>query len=234
MTRSKRGQSLSVARRITLTAVFAALAFSAIFLFRFNVGTFLTFDLKDSIITLSGLLLGAPTAFSVSLLVAMLEFAVDNDTGWYGLVMNFASSAVFSVVCATVYRYRKKLSGAILGLILAVLSMVLTMLMLNLLVTPLYTGFPRAQVVGMIPTLLLPFNVIKGLVNAALVLVLYKPIRRALHAARLLPHSYTTEEDVGKGKRAWVSLAVSIAGILVLIGAIAAFILLLRGHIDLG
>ena len=234
MTRSKRGQSLSVARRITLTAVFAALAFSAIFLFRFNVGTFLTFDLKDSIITLSGLLLGAPTAFSVSLLVAMLEFAVDNDTGWYGLVMNFASSAVFSVVCATVYRYRKKLSGAILGLILAVLSMVLTMLMLNLLVTPLYTGFPRAQVVGMIPTLLLPFNVIKGLVNAALVLVLYKPIRRALHAARLLPHSYTTEEDVGKGKRAWVSLAVSIAGILVLIGAIAVFILLLRGHIDLG
>ena len=234
MTRSKRGQTLSVARRITLTAVFAALAFSAIFLFRFNVGTFLTFDLKDSIITLSGLLLGAPTAFSVSLLVAMLEFAVDNDTGWYGLVMNFASSAVFSVVCATVYRYRKKLSGAILGLILAVLSMVLVMLALNLLITPLYTGFPRAQVVGMIPTLLLPFNVIKGLVNAALVLVLYKPIRRALHAARLLPHSYTTEEDVGKGKRAWVSLAVSIAGILVLIGAIAVFILLLRGHIDLG
>ena len=223
-----------MARRITLTAVFAALAFSAIFLFRFNVGTFLTFDLKDSIITLSGLLLGAPTAFSVSLLVAMLEFAVDNDTGWYGLVMNFASSAVFSVVCATVYRYRKKLSGAILGLILAVLSMVLVMLALNLLITPLYTGFPRAQVVGMIPTLLLPFNVIKGLVNAALVLVLYKPIRRALHAARLLPHSYTTEEDVGKGKRAWVSLAVSIAGILVLIGAIAVFILLLRGHIDLG
>ena len=233
MTRSKRGQTVSVARRITLTAVFAALAFSAIFIFRFNVGAFLTFDLKDSIITLSGLLLGAPTAFSVSLLVALLEFAVDNDTGWYGLVMNFASSATFSVVCATVYRYRKKLSGAILGLILAVLSMVLVMLSLNLLITPMYTGFPRAQVIGMIPTMLLPFNAIKGTVNAALVLILYKPVRRALHAARLLPHAYTTDEEIGKGKRAWVSLVVSIAGIAVLVGAIAVFILVLRGQIVL-
>ena len=233
MTRSKRGQTVSVARRITLTAVFAALAFSAIFIFRFNVGAFLTFDLKDSIITLSGLLLGAPTAFSVSLLVALLEFAVDNDTGWYGLVMNFASSATFSVVCATVYRYRKKLSGAILGLILAVLSMVLVMLSLNLLITPMYTGFPRAQVIGMIPTMLLPFNAIKGTVNAALVLILYKPVRRALHAARLLPHAYTTDEEIGKGKRAWVSLVVSIAGIAVLVGAIAVFMLVLRGQIVL-
>lgn len=233
MTRSKRGQTVSVARRITLTAVFAALAFSAIFIFRFNVGAFLTFDLKDAIITLSGLLLGASTAFSVSLLVALLEFAVDNDTGWYGLIMNFASSAAFSVVCATVYRYRKKLSGAILGLILAVLSMVLIMLAMNLMITPMYTGLPRDQVAGMIPTLLLPFNLIKGTVNAALVLVLYKPVRRALNAARLLPHAYTAEEDMGKGKRAWVSIVVSVAGILVLAAAIAAFLLFLRGHISL-
>ena len=232
MTRSKRGQTLSVARRITLTAVFAALAFSAIFIFRFNVGTFLTFDLKDSIITLSGLLLGPGTAFSVSLLVALLEFVVDNDTGWYGLIMNFASSATFSVVCAMMYRYRKTLSGAILGLTLAVLSMVLVMLSLNLIVTPLYTGLPHAQVAGMIPTLLFPFNLIKGTVNAALVLILYKPIRRALHAARLLPHAYTTDEEIGKGKRAWVSILVSIAGILVLVGALAAFLLVLHGEFD--
>jgi riboflavin transporter FmnP len=231
LTRSKRGQTLSVARRITLTAVFAALAFSAIFLFRFNVGTFLTFDLKDSIITLAGLLLGPATALSVSFLVAMLEFVVDNDTGWYGLIMNFASSATFSVICAVMYRYRKKLSGAILGLILAVLTMVLVMMGLNLLITPIYTGFPRAQVAGMIPTLLLPFNLIKGTVNAALVLILYKPIRRALHAARLLPHAYTTEEEVGKGKRAWVSILVSIVGILVLAGALAAFLWVLHGSI---
>jgi riboflavin transporter FmnP len=234
MARSKRGQTVSVARRITLTAVFAALAFSVIFIFRFKV-SFLTFDLKDAIITLSGLLLGPATAFFVSLLVALLEFfGVDNVTGPYGLLMNFASSAVFSVICSTVYRYRKTLSGAILGLIMSIFSMVLVMMPLNLLIVPLYSPSTSADVAGMIPTLLLPFNLIKGTVNAALVLILYKPVRRALHAARLLPHAYTTDEEVGKGKRAWVSIAVSIVGILVLAAALAVFVLVLRGHIVFG
>ena len=216
-------------------AVFAALAFSAYFLFRFNV-TFLTFDLKDAVITLSGLLLGPTTAFAVSLLVAMLEFVVDSDTGWYGLIMNFASSATFSVVCATVYKYKKTLLGAILGLVSAVLSMVAVMMALNLLVTPVYMGVSRSQVISMIPTLLLPFNAVKGTVNAALVLILYKPIRRAMQAARLLPRSYTVlheEHHEAKKKRVWVSVAVSIAGLLLLAGAIAVFVLVLHGDFEL-
>ncbi len=215
-------------------AVFAALAFSAYFLFRFNV-TFLTFDLKDAVIALSGLLLGPMTAFAVSLLVAMLEFVVDSDTGWYGLIMNFASSATFSVVCATVYKYRKKLSGAIIGLVSAVLSLVAVMLVLNLLITPFYQGVPRSVVAEMIPTLFLPFNAVKGTVNAALVLILYKPIRRAMLAARLLPRSYTTpseEHHEAKKKRVWVSIAVSVTGLLLLAGAIAVFVLVLHGDFD--
>ena len=237
MSNSKRGQTLSVARKITLMAVFAALAFSAMFLFRFNV-TFLTFDLKDAVITLSGLLLGPMTAFSVSFLVAMLEFVVDSDTGWYGFLMNFASSAAFSVVCATVYRYTKRLSGAIIGLIAAVLTMVSVMMALNLLITPHYMGVPREQVADMITTLFLPFNAIKGTVNAALVLILYKPIRRAMLAARLMPHSYIATADqehpAAKKKRVWVSITVSVVGLLLLAGAIAVFVLLLHGRVDFG
>ena len=235
MTQVKRGQTLSMSRKITLTAVFAALAFSAYFLFRFNV-TFLTFDLKDAVITLSGLLLGPTTAFSVSLLVALLEFVVDSDTGWYGLLMNFASSATFSVVCATVYKYRKKLSGAILGLVSSILAMVAVMMVLNLFVTPAYMGAPRSQVISMIPTLLLPFNAVKGTVNAALVLILYKPIRRAMQAAKLLPRSYIASEPehpMEKKKRLWISIAVSVAGLLLLAGAIAVFVLVMHGNIEI-
>lgn len=235
MVRSKRGQTLSVARRITLTAVFAALAFSAYFLFRFNV-TFLTFDLKDAVITLSGLLLGPSTALAVSGLVTMLEFVVNSNTGWYGLIMNFASSVTFSVVCATVYKYRKKLSGAILGLALSVVAMVAVMMVMNLVVTPFYMGVPRRQVAEMLPTLFIPFNAVKGTVNAALVLILYKPIRRAMQAARLLPHSYIApepEHPAEKKKRIRVSIAVSVLGLLLLAGAIAIFLLVLHGRVVL-
>ncbi len=220
-------------RALVLMAVFAALAFAAMFVFRFNV-TFLTFDLKDSVITISGLLLGPVAAAVVSLLVATLEFITIGDTGWYGFLMNFASSVTFSVVCAVVYRYRKKLSGAILSLASGVVALVAVMLTLNLVVTPFYMGAPRSAVVDMIPTLLLPFNLVKGLVNASLVLILYKPVRRAMQAASLLPRTASGENtpsvDAAQKKRlARRNLWVTLGGLAFMTVVILLFVTLLHG-----
>ena len=233
MLQSKRGHSVSVTRRLTMTAVFAALSFAAMFVFRFNV-SFLTFDLKDTIIALSGLILGPVTAFTVSLLVAVLEFITVGDTGWYGFLMNFASSATFSVVCAVVYRYNKKLVGAIIALISGVVALVVIMLTLNLLVTPFYMGASRSAVVDMIPTLLLPFNAIKGGVNAALVLILYMPVRQAMQAAKLMPRPSTAEaqplpEPAEKKKRILRSVCVTACGVVILVVVLILFTTLLHG-----
>ncbi len=172
--------------RMVILALFVALAYATMFVFRFNV-TFLTFDLKDVFLTIGGLLLGPLAAVVMSLLVAVLELITVGDTGFYGFVMNFASSAVFTSVCALVYKYRKRLSGAVIGLAAAVLSMTAVMMLLNLIVTPLYmSGTTAGDVAKMIPTLLLPFNLTKATFNAALVLLLYKPVSRALHASKLL------------------------------------------------
>ena len=219
-------------RDLVLMAVFAALAFAAMFVCRFNV-TFLTFDLKDSVITISGLLLGPVAAAAVSLLVATLEFITIGDTGWYGFIMNFASSATFSVVCAVVYRYNKKLSGAIVALASGVVALVAVMLTLNLVVTPFYMGAPRSAVIDMIPTLLLPFNLIKGLVNASLVMILYKPVCRAMQAAKLLPRSAMGDEastdPEQKKRRAIRNLWVTLGGLVFMAVVIFLFITLLHG-----
>lgn len=220
-------------RTLVLAAVFAALAFASIFVFRFNVA-FLTFDLKDAIITLSGLLLGPVTAFTVSLLVAVLEFITIGDTGWYGFLMNFASSATFSVVCAVVYRYNKKLLGAVIALASAVVALVAVMLTLNLVITPLYQGVSRAVIAEMIPTLFLPFNAVKAVVNAALVMILYKPVHQALLAAKLLPRSLAAEEQTGsepadRKKRILRSVGVTVCGLLLLGAVLAVFVTLLHG-----
>jgi riboflavin transporter FmnP len=220
-------------RGLVLMAVFAALAFAAMFVFRFNV-TFLTFDLKDSVITMAGLLLGPLAAATVSLLVATLEFITIGDTGWYGFLMNFTSSATFSVVCAVVYRYNKKLSGAIISLASGVVALVAVMLTMNLVVTPFYMGAPRSAVIDMIPTLLLPFNLIKGLVNASLVLILYKPVCRAMQAARLLPRALSGEgalpSDPEQRKQHRLrSLWVTLGGVAFLAVVIVLFITLLHG-----
>ncbi len=236
MSHTKRGQNTSLTLRLTLTAVFAALAFAAMFVFRFNV-SFLTFDLKDAVVTLAGLLLGPVTALTVSLLVCTLEFITIGDTGWYGFLMNFASTAAFSVACSLVYRYKKKLSGALLGLASAVVFMVAVMMALNLVVTPLYQGVSRGDVAAMIPTLLLPFNLVKGVANAALVLILYKPVHQAMQAAKLLPKTpgaaQVTDPSVKK-KQLRRSILVSVLGVALLVCAIVVFAVILHGDFALG
>ena len=218
-------------RALVLMAVFAALAFAAMFVFRFNV-TFLTFDLKDSIITISGLLLGPVAAATVSLLVATLEFITIGDTGWYGFLMNFASSFTFSVVCAVVYANKKKLSRVIVALVSGVVALVAVMLTLNLVVTPFYMEVPRSAVIDMIPTLFFPFILIKGMVNAALVLILYKPVCRAMQAAKLLPKSASGEshnDPAQQKKNARRTLWVTIGGLVFLAAVIILFVTLLHG-----
>ncbi len=214
---------------MVLCAIFAALAYAVMFVFRFNV-QFLTFDLKDAVITVAGLLLGPVAALVISLLVAVLEFITVSDTGLYGFVMNFASSAVFSVTAAVVYTYRKRLSGAIVGLAGAAVSMTAVMMLLNLLVTPLYMGVSTEDVAAMIPMLLLPFNLAKALTNAALVIILYKSVSRALRATKLLPGSGAESPSAS---RPWVSAAVVLGGALLLVAVILFFRFVLHGEFEL-
>ena len=77
--------------------------------------------------------------------------------------------------------------------------MTLLMLLWNYIITPAYMGVPREAVVRMLPTVFLPFNAFKGGLNAALTLLLYKPLMRALRLAHLVPESDT----VKKGASLW-------------------------------
>ena len=171
---------------MAVVAVFCALAYACQFVFRIHV-SFLTFDAKDAVMAVGAMVFGPVWGVVMALIVALLEFLTISGTGVYGLIMNFASSAAFCGICAGVYRYRRTMTGAVLGLGAAVLGTTALMMVLNLLVTPYYmTGGSVEAVVEILPTLLLPFNLTKTLLNAALVWVLYKPVSVALKKARVI------------------------------------------------
>lgn len=171
-------------RRMLIAALFVALAYVSRFVFHFNVA-FLTFECKDAFLAIGGMFLGPLWALGMSLATALLEFITISETGWYGLVMNFCAAAAFSCVASLLYRHDRTLGRAIVALEAGVLSLVVVMLPLNLLITPAYMGVGASQVVALLPKLLLPFNLLKGIMNMAVVLLLYKPLTRALRAARL-------------------------------------------------
>ncbi len=156
------------------------------------VSGFLSIDLKDAVICISSFIYGPVVAPLISLVVATIElFTIGNDTGWYGFVMNFASSATFSTIASLVYCRRKSVNTAITGLVLAVAATTGVMVLLNAFVTPLYIkqiGIPF-DVIANLPILFLPFNFAKTLLNSALAMLLYKPVISALRQAGLIPRS---------------------------------------------
>lgn len=165
--------------KIIITAVFSAIAFLFTFVFKFKV-SFLTFDFKDAVIAVVSLLLGPLYGIISAGLVAFLEFLSISDTGPYGLLMNFISSGSFALVIGVIYKYKRTFSGAILSAVSSVFVVTSIMMVANYFITPLYMGVTSGEVAKLIPNLLLPFNLSKTAINAATVLIIYKPVTNAL------------------------------------------------------
>lgn len=179
-------------RKLTLAAMFAALAFVSAVIFRLSIipsAPFLNYDVKDVITGLGALILGPVYGAMIAVVAALLEWFTVSDTGIIGFIMNSLSSCAFVVPAALIYSRKKTLNNAVVGLVCGVVVMVIVMLLWNYIVTPIYQGVPRAAVAAMLPTVFLPFNLIKGSLNAAFVFLLYRPVIGMLRSAKLMPAS---------------------------------------------
>ncbi|MBO5683269.1 MAG: ECF transporter S component [Clostridia bacterium] len=194
-------------KQVAVIAMFCALAYACMLVVKIPV-QFLTLDIKDSLIILCGLIFGPLTAVVVSFMVPFLEFVTISGTGVYGLVMNVLSSLSFSLTASLIYRYKKTFYGAISGLASGILAMTAIMMLANLFITPYYMGVPTATVAALIPKLLLPFNLIKAVLNAAIVLLFYKPISNILKRSGLLeaPQSDVVKNTSSKARNIWVTV----------------------------
>ena len=143
--------------------MFAALAFGVTFVFRIPV-SFLTFDAKDALLTVAAFIYGPAAAVVMSLIASLLELTI-SDTAIIGALMNFISSATFSGTASLVYKYRRPLNGAIIGVYSAVAVTTAVMVVMNIFITPIYMGVPRSVVISMLPMLTV-FNFAKALMNS--------------------------------------------------------------------
>lgn len=208
-------------RRLVVTAMFCSLAFLLTFVFRFNV-SFLTFDLKDTVLAIVALMYGPVYGVVSSLTVALIEFLSISDTGVYGFIMNFLASATFTFTCGLIYKYRRNFGGAIISLIAAAVTLVCVMLTANLFITPYYMGVDRTAVINMIPALLLPFNLCKAVINAAVTLIIYKPVTGVLKRSGIVASAAQSTKSTKSSLRS----AVLMISCLIIIALSVLFILL--------
>lgn len=159
---------------------------------------FLQMEIKGTVIAIGGFLFGPLAAAVISIVVAFVEMFTVSDTGIIGCAMNMLAACSFACPAAFIYQKMRTRKGAVIGLTAGVAALVATMLLWNYLITPLYmTNFSRAEIAAMLPTLFLPFNLMKGGLNMALTLVLYKPVVTALRKAKLAPDSRAPEGLTG-------------------------------------
>ncbi len=216
-------------KKLVGTAIFAATAYVVALVCNVipPVAGFLSLDVKDAIIALAAFTYGPISGVVIAFVAAAIELFTFSTTAWYGFIMNFASSAVFALTASLIYKFKRTLNGALVGFFSAVIATTGVMLLLNTFVTPLYltyfVGMPAdkagAMVIELLPSVLLPFNFAKSLLNAASAMLLYKPVTTALARAGLVD-----------GKRGFTfnksSIVILIIGGISLAAAIAIFLVL--------
>ena len=190
-------------KKLVLLAMLSAIAYVLASLIRIPlvpaVG-FLGYEPKDVVLVIAGFLFGPLAPLIMAAVIALLEGFTTSVMGPIGIPMNFISSCAFACTASLIYKMRHTIGGAAVGLVAAVIVTTAVMLLWNYTLTPILLGYPREVVVRMLIPGFLPFNLIKGTLNAALIMLLYKPIRVALDKSRMLPIS-SSDSGAAPSKR---------------------------------
>lgn len=220
-------------RKLTVSAMFAAIAYLVMVVCRLPIvgaAPFLKYDPKDVILVICGFVNGPFAGATVALVVTLLELVTVSTSGFIGFVMNICASLAFVLPASLLYARRRELKSAVVGLVISILLMTAVMLLWNHFLTPLYqrgagVSYAEYQAVvdGMLLPVFLPFNLIKGGLNMALTLMIYKPVTRALRSAKLLVTAdVSATKSAASHRVGWIY----IVGILMIAACIAAILLL--------
>lgn len=175
--------------QLTLMSMLCALSFVAVLTIRIPLipfVPFLEYEPKDVIILTGGFLFGPMSAVLISVVVSFVELFTISSTGIIGLIMNILSTVTFVLPAAYFYKKKHTMKGAFLGMIIGILLMTLVMVLWNYLITPIYMGYPRESVVKLLLPAIVPFNLLKGGINTALTLLIYKPLVMTLRKSNLI------------------------------------------------
>lgn len=209
-------------RKITMIGMLCAIAYAVMVVGRVPIVLFLKYDPKDVVITIGGFIFGPLSAFTISAIVSIIEMFTVSDTGIIGCIMNILASCSFACTAAFIYKKKHTIKGAVEGLVCGLIGMTIIMVLWNYLVTPIYLGYPREAVVELLLPAIVPFNLLKGGINMAIVLLLYKHVVNALRRAKMIDLSKNADErsTVTKNNTGVMLIAVVILATAVLLALV--------------
>ena len=214
-------------KKLAVLAMLTALAYVVMWMSKIlpSVNDFLDFDFKHVVICIGGFIFGPVFAGLITVVVCFIEMITISGTGPWGCLMNIIGTASFCCTACYVYKKNHTMKGAVIGLSLGVIVMTALMLLWNYLVTPIYQGMPRSAIADMLVPVFLPFNLVKGGMNMAATLLLYKPIVSALRHAKLVPESEGAAPVGGKKKVGFTIVALFLLATFIFLALVLAGVL---------
>ena len=181
--------------KITITAIMGAIGFILMLLefpLAFMIPSFIKFDFSELPALITGFAIGPVWGVLVCLIKNILHLFVGQTAG-VGELSNFVLGAIFVFAASAVYKKKKTRAGALIGsLVGAVLMAAISVATNYYFVYPIYAKMliPMDVIVSMYSDILpkadtlieallifnLPFNLAKGLIDAAVCFMVYKKL----------------------------------------------------------
>ena len=191
---------------LTVAAMLSAVAFILMFIefpIPMLIPAFIKMDFSDLPALLGAFALGPVYGVIISFMKNLLHIVIKGtSTACVGELSNFILGAIFSAVAGYIYKHHKSRKTAIIGAVAGAVAMgVLSVPSNYFVVYPAYVQFyhmPLEAILGMYQAILpsadslikclilfnLPFTLVKGLLDAVLCMLIYKPLSAILHGRR--------------------------------------------------
>ena len=191
---------------LTVAAMLSAVAFVLMFLdfsLPMIIPSFVKMDFSDLPALLGAFALGPVYGIVISLVKNLLHLIIPGtSTAGVGEVCNFLLGAIFAYAGGFVYQRRKTRRTALIGAAAGAVAMAVLSVPVNYFITyPAYVEFyhlPLEAILGMYQAILpaadslikcliifnMPFTLVKGLLDAAICMVIYKSLSPILHGRR--------------------------------------------------
>ncbi|MBQ9557030.1 MAG: ECF transporter S component [Clostridia bacterium] len=163
---------------VAVLAMFAAISIVLVYLIHipiFPSAPYLEYDPADIMIFICSLAISPLWSLVLTAVVSLVQGLLISGFN-LGIIMHIAATGTAAFICGGIYRRRRTLVSAVIGLAAAALAATAVMVPMNIIFTPIYTGMARSIVVTLLPFPIIPFNLVKFGINAVITGLLFKPM----------------------------------------------------------
>jgi riboflavin transporter FmnP len=145
---------------------------------------YLQYDFSDIPILIGSFSLGPAAGFLMTTVKNVIYFITKGQSGLIGSFMNWVTTLLFILPASLIYHKVKKTKwSALVGMIVGTVIFTIGAVYLNIYVALPIWGIPTDNIIPLIKTAVIPFNLLRGVISTLMTMLLYRRVTDAIRRA---------------------------------------------------